>query len=79
MTADATKLPVHVGAERGDDGYALYRVTKVSAPETKQAQDSKARLAQLDQLAGGQQLDAYVASLRARAKVEINQKNLEKR
>lgn len=79
MTADATKLPVHVGADRGDEGYAIYRVTKVAAPEAKPAQDSKMRVAQLDQMAGGQQLDAYIASLRARAKVEINQKNFEKR
>jgi peptidyl-prolyl cis-trans isomerase D len=78
MTVDASKLPAHVGVARGDEGYAIYRVTKVSALEAKPA-DSKIRQAQLDQMTGGQQLDAYIASLRARAKIEVNNKNLEKR
>jgi len=77
MTADAAKLPAHAGAARGEEGYVLYRVTRLISAEVKD-EERKAEFAGLDQQAGGEQLDAYVASLRARAKVEIIKANLEK-
>jgi peptidyl-prolyl cis-trans isomerase D len=77
MAADAAKLPAHAGAARGEEGYVLYRVTRVIPAEVK-PEERKAEFAGLDQQAGGEQLDAYVASLRARAKVELVKANLEK-
>lgn len=75
MAADAKKLPAYVGIERGDQGYTLYRVSKVMPSEDKpQPQD----LAFLDREAGTEQLEAYLASLRAHGKVEINPAALEK-
>ena len=79
MTADASKLPAHAGVERGDQGYALYRISKVIPGEFKAGPQTAEALALADRQAGADQLDAYVASLRARAKVEINRANLEKK
>ncbi len=35
MTADASKLPAYAGVERGDEGYAIYRIGKVIPAESK--------------------------------------------
>jgi peptidyl-prolyl cis-trans isomerase D len=79
MTLDASKLPAYTGMEGGDRGYAIYRVTKVVPGEFKAGAQSDEELAALNQQAGAEQVEAYVASLRARAKVEINRANLEKK
>jgi peptidyl-prolyl cis-trans isomerase D len=79
MTVDVSKLPAHAGLEAGDRGFALYRVSKVIAGEFKAGPQSAGEFASLDRQAGADQVDAYIASLRVRAKVEINQANLEKK
>jgi peptidyl-prolyl cis-trans isomerase D len=79
MTADASKLPAYAGAERGDEGYALYRVSRLIPVEPKTGPQSAESLARYDRQAGAEQLDAYVASLRARAKVEVRPLNLEQK
>lgn len=78
LAVDPAKLPAHTGAMKGEEGYALYRVIKVAeaAPE---AQAAKAAAERQAQAAGAQQYEAYVASLRARAKIAINTANLEKK
>ena len=47
--------------------------------EFKAGPQSAEELAVIDRQTGSEQLDAYVASLRARAKVSINRSNLEKK
>ena len=79
MTADSSRLPVYTGLESGDKGYAIYRVSKVVAGEYKAGAQGSDALAAIDRQAGAEQVDAYIASLRARAKVEINRANLEKK
>jgi peptidyl-prolyl cis-trans isomerase D len=79
MSADVSKLPAHTGLDSGDKGYALYRISKVIPGEFKAGEQSTAELAAIDRQAGGEQVDAYVAMLRARAKVEINRANLERK
>ena len=79
MTADVSTLPAHAGLEAGDKGYAIYRVSKVVPGEFKAGAQSAEELAMADRQAGAEQLEAYVASLRARAKIEINRANLEKK
>jgi peptidyl-prolyl cis-trans isomerase D len=79
MTADASKLPAYAGAERGDQGYALYRIAKVIAAEPQAGPQAAESQARYDRQAGSEQLDAYVASLRARAKVEVRPLNLEQK
>jgi peptidyl-prolyl cis-trans isomerase D len=79
MGADAAKLPAYTGAERGDDGYSIYRIAKVIPAAAKSGDQAKESLARYDQQAGSEQLDAYLLSLRAKAKVEVRQANLEQK
>jgi peptidyl-prolyl cis-trans isomerase D len=79
LAADPGKLPAYVGAARGTEGYMLYRVAKLLEPEPKTEVQKAAERARAAQLAGTRQLDAYVASLRARADIEIRQGSLEKK
>ena len=79
MAADPAKLPAYAGAARGTEGYMLYRVVKVLEPEPKTEAQKTAERARAAQLAGARQLDAFVESLRARADIEIRQRNLEKK
>ncbi len=79
LAADPAKLPAHFGAARGAEGYMLYRVTRLLEPEPKPETQKSAERARAAQFAGARQLDAYVASLRERADIEIRQGNLERR
>jgi len=79
LAADASKLPAYVGGARGEDGYMLYKVGRLLETEPKPEAQKKADLARAAQNAGAEQLEAYVASLRARATVEVNKANLEKK
>jgi len=72
MAADAAKLPAYAGLERGEDGYALFRIAKVIQAEPRTGTQAAELQVRFDRQAGAAQLDAYVASLRARAKIEIN-------
>ncbi len=78
LAADAAKLPAYtgIGAERG---FVLYRVGKVIEATPKDEKEAKAAAARLESQAGGEQFAAYTASLRSRAKVEINKANLDKK
>jgi peptidyl-prolyl cis-trans isomerase D len=78
MAADVARLPAYAGIERGEDGYAIFRIAKVIPVEPKSGPQAAELQARFDRQAGAAQLDAYVASLRARAKVEIVKANLEK-
>jgi peptidyl-prolyl cis-trans isomerase D len=79
LAADPGTLPAYTGAERGTEGYMLYRVAKLLEPEPKTDAQRTAERARAAQLAGARQLGAYVDSLRARADIEIRQGNLEKK
>ncbi len=72
MAADAGKLPAYIGAP-SDAGYVLLKVSKVIDGDPQQAGNRPAALL------GAAQYDAYVASLRGQADIDINQQNLEKR
>lgn len=71
MRADATKLPAVVGVDLGADGYAIYRIAKVSSPTQANPGQRDAEAQQLAQLAGQAELAAYYETLKARAKVKI--------
>jgi len=79
MTVPAAKLPAYAGVERGEQGYAIYRVSKVIEAAPADPQKNAAEFAGLDRAAGAAQFDAYVAGLRASAKIEIDQENLLKK
>jgi len=79
LAADPAKLPAYVGADRGEDGYMLYKVVRALEADPKTEQQKAADQARAAQQAAAEQLDAYVASLRARADIEVNKANLEKK
>ena len=79
MTADAAKLPAYVGVERGEEGYGLYRIAKVIPADAKVEAQNAEFFNRLDRQAGAEQLETYVASLRAKAKVDIRKANLERK
>jgi peptidyl-prolyl cis-trans isomerase D len=71
MRADASKLPAVVGVELGANGYAVYRITKITQPTQANDGQRQAEAQQLAQLAGQTELGAYYESLKARSKVKI--------
>ena len=77
MAADTSKLPAHLGIPVPDGGYNLVRITKVIEEPVKEGDPQVS--AGAAQLYGGAQYEAYIASLRAQADIEINQKNLEQK
>jgi peptidyl-prolyl cis-trans isomerase D len=76
--ADASKLPVYVGAASPDGRYVLFRVSKVVSDETVSAEARKALGRQLDQAIGRQEFEARLASLKQKADVQINLKAIER-
>ena len=76
LAVDPAKLPAYAGTMKGDEGYVLYRVVKVAEP-APEAQAAKAAAERQARAAGTQQYEAYLASLRSRAKISINTANLE--
>lgn len=74
---DATKLPGYTGIDMPGTGYALFKLAKVDAGEKLDDQRRQAMLAQLGKLAMQEEVQTYLAALRARYKVEINKAALE--
>ena len=79
VSADAAKLPAYFGVPKGDAGYSIYRVSRILPPDAKEPADKKADASRIDSMLGASQYDAFVATLRARTEVVVNDKNLEKR
>lgn len=75
VSADTAKLPAYVGVPIPDGGYALLRISRV-IEEPAKAGDPQAA-ARAAQLYGAAQYEAFVGSLRERADIEVNSKNLE--
>jgi peptidyl-prolyl cis-trans isomerase D len=77
--ADTAKLPVYLGVELRDRGYGIYRISRAidappaDPPRKKQMQQL------LERQAAQADAEAYIASLRAAAKIEINRANLEEK
>ena len=74
---DAGKLPGYAGVEMPGAGYALFKLSKVDAGEKLDAQRRQGMLGQLDKMAMQEEVQTYLAALRARYKVEINKAALE--
>ena len=76
--ADATKLPRYVGATSGA-GFSIYKLVNViNPPEPEPARLASARKGMAD-ARSREIFDAYIADLKTKAKVEINQANLDKK
>jgi peptidyl-prolyl cis-trans isomerase D len=78
MGASAAKLPVVVGTEL-PDGYAIYRINKVSQPEKPDPQGREAVKIGLARAQAESDFIAYLAALKVGAKVELRPENLEKK
>jgi peptidyl-prolyl cis-trans isomerase D len=76
--ADATKLPAYAGSVNERGGYSVYRIQRVIAPAAPDAARLTALSNRVGEQMGRELAAAYVASLKAKADVKINQANLEK-
>jgi peptidyl-prolyl cis-trans isomerase D len=77
--ADPAKLPAYVGASGEDGGYSIYKVTQVITGPPQDAARVAAFNGRIGEQLGREMFNAYVASLKAKASVKINQTNLEKK
>jgi len=75
----ATKLPAYMGVNADDGGYAIYKLVNVATPATPDPARITALSTRLDEQIGRELLSAYLASLKSRAEVKINQAALEKK
>lgn len=75
---DLTKLPAYVGVESKQDGYTLYKVSRVIEAGQPDAGKVKAFAENLHQLVAQEGFNAYVASLKQKANIKIVKANLEK-
>ncbi len=74
---NADKLPAYTGVELPGSGFALFKLSKQVPGEQLDAATRQGMLRQLGQLASQEDLQAYLAALRVRYKVEINKAALE--
>ncbi len=70
--ADTSKLPSYAGADQGEGGYSVFKVTKVSQPEKVDEAKLNTTQQQLAKFAAQLDVVTYLNSLRSRYKVEIN-------
>ncbi len=75
--ADKSKLPAYAGLSL-PSGYAIVRISKVTDAKLDEAKE-KSLQTELGRENGSREMQAYLASLRASAKVEINKAALEKK
>lgn len=74
---DVSRLPAYTGVELPGTGYALFKLNRIDAGDKLDDARKKAMLSQLGNLAAQEEVRAYLAALRSRYKVEINQAALE--
>lgn len=77
--ADVTKLPAYTGVDYGRNGYALLKVTRVVEPSEVPQPQRKELATALAQVAGQEDLSAYVASLRNSVEVKVDQSLLQQK
>ncbi|MBA3903430.1 MAG: peptidylprolyl isomerase [Rhodocyclaceae bacterium] len=76
--APSDKLPSHAGVQLPGGAYVIYRVSEVRPGKAKEGDPrAKAQAAQLAQLSGSEDFNAYLVALKARYPVEINKAALE--
>ena len=75
VSADVSKLPAYVGVPIPDAGYLLLRISKVVEIDPK-ALDPQVS-GRIAGMVGAAQYEAYIASLRSRADIEVRSANLE--
>ncbi len=76
---DPAKVPQYTGANNERGGFSIYRVTKVIDPPAIDAEKLAAARKQIADQVGRELYNGYLATLKAKADVKINQANLEKK
>ena len=74
---DTVKLPAYTGVELPGTGYALFKLSKVNTGEKLDEARQQSMLKQLANLSAQEEVQLYLASLRSRYKVVINQAAVE--
>jgi peptidyl-prolyl cis-trans isomerase D len=74
---ETSKLPSYTGVELPGSGYALFKLSKIQSGEKLDDARKQGMLKQLGNLAAQEEVQLYLAALRSRYKVEINQAALE--
>ncbi len=69
----ADKLPAYTGVNSPESGYVLYKLVKVEAGAAPEKSQRDLMQEQLTNMAAQEEARAYLASLRKRLKVEINE------
>ena len=77
--ADTGSLPAYAGVENAQGGFVLLRITRVVDDEGVDVAKRKAVGEELRQLLGHEQLNAYIASLKLKAEVNVRQDRLERK
>jgi peptidyl-prolyl cis-trans isomerase D len=77
--ANATKLPAYVGAPTERGTFSIYKVLQVIAPPPPDPERLKAFNGRIGDQVGHELFNAYLASLKSKADVKINQANLDKK
>jgi peptidyl-prolyl cis-trans isomerase D len=76
---DATKLPAYVGAPTERGTYSIFKVLQVIAPPAPDPERLKTFNSRVGDQVGHELFNAYLASLKSKADVKINQANLDKK
>ncbi|MFC3110663.1 SurA N-terminal domain-containing protein [Undibacterium arcticum] len=71
MQADTSKLPAYVGVELPAQGYALYRISKVSQPAITDNARRQAEQQQIANVLAQQEMLTYIDVLKQKAKVTL--------
>ena len=77
--ADTAKLPSYTGVEAPGGGFVLLRVSRVVESDKTDRAQAKSLNEGLAQVVGEEQFNAYLASLKAKAKVKIDKESFEKK
>jgi peptidyl-prolyl cis-trans isomerase D len=76
---DAAKVPTFIGATNDRGGFSIYKLVRVDMPPTADPAKLAAARARMGEMQNRELYDAYMGVLKAKAKVEINQANLDKK
>lgn len=77
--ADPTKIPEYVGGPSDRGGFSIYKIVQVITPPAPDAAKLAAAGNRIGEQVARELFNAYVATLKGRSEVKINQANLEKR
>ena len=75
---DAAKLPSYVGSTNERGGFSIYKLVGITTPPPADSKRLEVASARLGEQIGRELVNAYIASLKTRADVKINQQALEK-